>query len=53
MRDISSIGRTWSKAREELFTPEENAASDLRVDLIGEIIRADRSAEFLEEDLET
>ena len=36
----SPIGRTWSAARKELFTPEEIAESDLRVALIGELIRA-------------
>lgn len=36
----SSIGRTWKEAREELFTFEEIRESNLRVELIGEIIRA-------------
>lgn len=36
----SAIGRSWDEVRNELFTPEENAASDLRVALIGELIKA-------------
>lgn len=36
----SSIGRTWKEAREELFTSEEIRENNLRVELIGEIIRA-------------
>lgn len=35
-----AIGRSWEDVRKELFTPEENAASDLRVALIGELIKA-------------
>lgn len=36
----SPIGRSWKEVREELFTPEEIAESDLRVALIGELIKA-------------
>lgn len=36
----SAIGRSWDEVREELFTPEEIAESDLRVALIGELIKA-------------
>ena len=36
----SAIGGTWSELERELFTPEEIAASDLRVALIGELIKA-------------
>ena len=35
-----AIGRSWEEVRAELFTPEEIAASDLRVALMGEIIKA-------------
>ena len=38
--EYSPTGRTWSTARKELFTPEEIAESDLRVALIGELIKA-------------
>jgi transcriptional regulator with XRE-family HTH domain len=31
---------TWEEARKEIFTPEQIAASDLRVALIGELIEA-------------
>jgi len=35
-----AIGRSWDKVRKKLFTLEENAASDLRVALIRELIKA-------------
>lgn len=35
-----AIGSSWESVRAEFFTAEENAASDLRVSLIGEIIKA-------------
>ena len=31
---------TWEELRQELFTPEEIAESNLRVALIGELIKA-------------
>lgn len=34
----NAIGRAWKEARQELFTPEEIAESDLRVALIGKLI---------------
>ncbi|MDO4288251.1 MAG: helix-turn-helix transcriptional regulator [Eubacterium sp.] len=40
MRRNPAIGRSWKEVREEFFTPEEIAESDLRVSLIGEIIKA-------------
>ena len=36
----SHIGRSWEEVREEVFTREEIAESDLRVALIGEFIKA-------------
>ncbi len=36
----SSLGGTWAELEKELFTPEEIAASNLRVALIGELIKA-------------
>ena len=36
----SAIGQSWDEVEKELFTPEEIAASDLRVALIGELIKA-------------
>lgn len=36
----NAIGRSWDEVRTELFTPEEIAESNLRVALIGELIKA-------------
>lgn len=36
----SALGSSWNEVRQDLFTPEEIAESDLRVALIGELIRA-------------
>ena len=40
IKDNPAIGRSWDKVRAELFTPEEIAESNLRVALIGELIKA-------------
>ena len=40
MNKSSAIGHSWDEVRKELFTPEEIAESDLRVALIGELIKA-------------
>jgi len=37
---ISPKGRSWEEVRKELFTPEEIAASNLRVGLMVELARA-------------
>ena len=37
---VSAAGHSWQEVRKELFTPEEIAASDLRVAIIGELIEA-------------
>ena len=37
---ISPKGRSWEKARKELFTPEEIAASNLRVEIMIELTKA-------------
>ena len=37
---IRDSGSSWDEVRAELFTPEEIAESDLRVALIGELIKA-------------
>lgn len=39
MSQNSSVGRTWEEVRREMFTKEEIAESDLRVALIGEIVK--------------
>ncbi len=36
----NATGGTWEELQKELFTPEEIAASNLRVSLIGELIKA-------------
>ncbi|MGE1062850.1 helix-turn-helix transcriptional regulator [Megasphaera paucivorans] len=48
----SAIGHSWEDARKELFTPEENAASDLRVALIGELIQARQQKGISQKELE-
>lgn len=35
-----AIGKSWNEVRTELFTPVEIAESNLRVSLIGELIKA-------------
>ena len=39
-KKISSRGPNWDEVEKELFTPEETAASNLRVAIIGELIKA-------------
>ncbi len=41
-RKESAIGSSWDNIRAELFTPEEIAESNLRVAIIGEIIKAEK-----------
>ncbi|MBD5550825.1 MAG: helix-turn-helix transcriptional regulator [Lachnospiraceae bacterium] len=36
----NAIGSNWEDVRKELFTPAEIAESDLRVSIIGELIKA-------------
>ena len=36
----SAIGSTWEDVQKELFTPEEIAESNLRVQLMDEIMKA-------------
>ena len=36
----SAIGQSWEEFEKEFYTPEEIAESDLRVALIGELIKA-------------
>lgn len=52
MDNVSSIGHTWEEVRQELFTQEENAASDLRVALIREIINARQEKGITQRQLE-
>ena len=39
-KHVNPIGHSWDEVRHELYTPEEIAASDLRVAIIGELIKA-------------
>jgi len=48
----SSVGTNWADLRKEIFTPEEIAESDLRVALIGEIIKARREQGLSQKKLE-
>ena len=52
MSDMSSVGRTWADVRKELLTPEEIAESDLRVALIGELIKARKERGLSQRELE-
>ena len=36
----SAVGYEWQDVRKNIFTPEEISASDLRVALIGELVKA-------------
>ena len=40
MKDSPVSEKTWDEIEKEIFTPEEIAASDLRVALISEMIKA-------------
>lgn len=40
MNNNSPVGSNWKDVRKEIFTPEEIAESNLRVAIIGEIVRA-------------
>ena len=40
MMKNSAIGDSWQSVQRELFTPDEIAQSELRVAIIGEIIKA-------------
>lgn len=48
----SAVGSSWEEARKEIFTPEENAESDLRASIIVELIRARRERGLSQKKLE-
>ena len=52
MMNNSAIGRSWDDVEREIFTPEEIAESDLRVALIGELIKARRDRGISQKKLE-
>ena len=47
-----AIGRSWEDVRKELYTPEEIAESDLRVAIIGELIKARKEQGISQKQLE-
>lgn len=47
-----AIGRSWDEIEKELYTAEEIAESDLRVALIGELIKARREQGISQKRLE-
>ncbi len=49
---FSPEGTDWEDFRKEFFTPEENAASDLRVAIIGELIQARQEKGISQKQLE-
>lgn len=49
---ISPAGTDWEDFRKEFFTPEENAESDLRVAIIGELIKARQERGITQKQLE-
>ncbi|MBR4079819.1 MAG: helix-turn-helix transcriptional regulator [Christensenellaceae bacterium] len=49
---VSSVGRSWADAKSELYTKEELAASELRVALISELIKARQEKGITQKDLE-
>jgi DNA-binding XRE family transcriptional regulator len=49
---ISPIGSNWENVRKELFTPEEMAESNLRVAIIGELIKARQEKGLTQKQLE-
>lgn len=48
----NGIGSDWEDVRKELFTPEEISESNLRVSLIGEIIKARQEKGVSQKELE-
>ncbi|MBQ9212131.1 MAG: helix-turn-helix transcriptional regulator [Clostridia bacterium] len=48
----SAIGQSWEEVERELFTPEEIAESQLRVEVIGEIIKARQEQGITQKQLE-
>lgn len=51
-REYSPEGTDWNNFEKEIFTPEEIAASNLRVALIGELIKARQEKRISQEKLE-
>jgi ribosome-binding protein aMBF1 (putative translation factor) len=49
---ISPKGADWDDVRREIFTPEEIAAVDIKVALVGEIVKARHSQGYSQKKLE-
>ena len=47
------IGADWDDVEKEIFTPEERAQSNLRVEIIGELIKARTEKGISQRELET
>lgn len=52
MSKISSVGPSWDDVEKALFTPEEIAEGDLRVALIGELVKARQERGITQKKLE-
>ena len=52
MKNNPAVGLSWQEARHQLFTPEEIAESNLRVALIGELIKARQEKGISQKQLE-
>ncbi|MEW6609528.1 MAG: helix-turn-helix domain-containing protein [bacterium] len=52
-RSISPLGDSWESVRVSLLTPEERAETDIKVTLLGEIIRARQSSGLTQKKLES
>lgn len=52
MTENHALGRSWDEVRADLFTPEEITESDLRVAVIGEIIKARQEQGISQKQLE-
>jgi len=48
----SAIGSSWKDVRKEVFTPEEISKSNLRVSLVGELIKARKEKGISQKKLE-
>ena len=52
-RTVSPTGDDWNKLRGKLLTPEERAATDIKVALLGEIIKARHERGITQKELES
>jgi ribosome-binding protein aMBF1 (putative translation factor) len=51
-KPISPIGDSWENVRNTLLTPEERAATDIKIALLGEIINARQNNGLTQKELE-